>query len=135
MDIGGVKWAPAAASPPLATRLESVAGSAKPVATELPRDETVRAVRGADTARSDRRSFEAERQASRDELLRNFIKTRNVVDPRSREIVTRQVDTRTGDVVNQYPDETRLKLREYLNQMRERSEQATTTGQRNARSA
>lgn len=36
-----------------------------------------------------------------------------IVDTASREVIFRVVDTRSGDVVRQYPDEAMLKLRAY----------------------
>jgi uncharacterized FlaG/YvyC family protein len=119
MDIGGIKLAPAAASLPAANRVEPNASGTRGVATELPRTEAVRAIGDSPAVRVDIQQDVAQQQRQREEQLRTFIQNRNLVDPRTREIVYRSVDTRTGDVVHQFPDEVRLKLREYLNTMRD----------------
>jgi uncharacterized FlaG/YvyC family protein len=119
MDIGGIRLAPAAASLPAANRVEPNASGTRAVATELPRTEAVRAIGDSAAVRVDIQQDVAQQQRQREEQLRTFIRNRNVVDPRTREIVYRSVDTRTGDVVRQFPDEVRLKLREYLNTMRD----------------
>lgn len=117
MDIGGVRLAPVAASFPAANRVEPTASGTRAVATELPKDEAVRSVADLDV-RVDIRQEKARDQAQREQLLRAFIQNRNVIDPRSRELVFKAVDTRTGEIVRQFPDEARLRLREYLGQMR-----------------
>ncbi len=135
MDIGGVKLAPAAAVFPAANRVEPTSNGTRAVATELPKSEAVRALPDATSVRVDVNRDRSRDQAAREQLLRDFIQKRNVVDPRTREIVYRAVDTRTGDVIKQFPDETRLKLREYLNQMRDVAGEATLTGEAVQRSA
>jgi uncharacterized FlaG/YvyC family protein len=119
MDIGGIKLAPAAAILPAANRVEPTNGGAKAVATELPKDISVQQTPEAAGARPELGQDKARAQMERERLLRSFIQNRNVVDPRSRELVFRSVDTRTGEVVRQFPEETQLRLREYLNQLRE----------------
>lgn len=119
MDIGGIRLAPAAASLPAANRVEPNASGTRAVATELPRTEAVRAIGDSPTVRVDSQQDPARDQSQREEQLRSFIQSRNVIDPRTREIVFRSIDNRTGAVVHQFPDEVRLKLREYLNTMRE----------------
>ena len=132
MDIGGIRLAPAAASLPAANRVEPNASGTRAVATELPRTEAVRAIGDSPAVRVDIQQDPSREQRQREEQLRSFIQNRNIIDPRTREIVFRSVDTRTGTVVRQFPDEIRLKLREYLNTMREVD--AGTTG-RSAREA
>jgi flagellar protein FlaG len=119
MDIGGVKLAPAAAPIPAANRVEPTASGARAVATELPREEAVRAIGDSPNVRIDIGNDKAREQIDRERMLRSFIRNRNEVDPRTRELVFRAIDTRTGEVVRQFPDETRLKLREYINRLRE----------------
>jgi flagellar protein FlaG len=119
MDIGGIKLAPAAAILPAANRVEPTNGGAKAVATELPRDIAIEQTSAAAGTRPEPGQDKARAQMERERLLRSFIQSRNVVDPRSRELVFRAVDTRTGEVVRQFPEETQLRLREYLNQLRD----------------
>lgn len=135
MDIGGIKLAPAAAPLPAANRVEPTSNGTRAVATELPKTEAVRALPDATSVSVDVNRDKGREQAARDQMLRDFIQRRNVVDPRTREIIYRTVDTRTGDVVRQFPDETRLKLREYLNHMRDASTEGTLTGEAVQRSA
>jgi hypothetical protein len=119
MDIGGVKLAPAAAPIPAANRVEPTASGARAVATELPREAAVKAIGDSPSVRIDISNDRAREQIDRESLLRSFIRNRNEVDPRTSELVFRAVDTRTGEVVRQFPDETRLKLREYMNRERD----------------
>jgi uncharacterized FlaG/YvyC family protein len=119
MDIGGIRLAPAAASLPAANRVEPNASGTRAVATELPRTEAVRAIGDSPAVRVDIQQDPARDQRQREEQLRSFIQNRNIIDPRTREVIFRSVDTRTGTVVRQFPDEVRLKLREYLNTMRD----------------
>jgi flagellar protein FlaG len=135
MDIGGVRMAPAAATIPAANRVEPTSNGTRAVATELPKSEAVRALPDATQVRVDVNRDRNRDQAAREQLLRDFIQKRNVVDPRTREVVYRAVDTRTGDVVRQFPDEARLKLREYLNLMRDAAGDGTLTGDAVQRSA
>jgi hypothetical protein len=89
------------------------------VATELPKDEAVREVRQADPVRVDVQNKDAREQMARDRLLRDFIKNRATVDPRTREVVFQSVNTRTGEVVRQFPDDITLRLRDYVSFMAE----------------
>jgi uncharacterized FlaG/YvyC family protein len=132
MDIGGIRLAPAAASLPAANRVEPNASGTRAVATELPRTEAVKAIGDNAAVRIDIQQDKARQQKQREDQLRSFIQNRNIVDPRTREIVFRSVDTRTGSVVRQFPDEARLKLREYLNTMREAEAGPTARAERKA---
>lgn len=135
MDIGGIKLAPAAANFPAANRVEPTSGGSRAVKTELPSAEAVRALPDATNVQVDVNRDRTREQVAREQALRDFIQKRNVVDPRTREIVYRSVDTRTGDVITQFPDETRLRLREYLNKMRDATAEGTITGEAVQRSA
>ena len=122
MDFGGVKLAPAAASPGLANRVEPTQGGARAVATVLPSQDAVRAVGDLPAVVIDVKRDRSAEQLMREATLRDFIQKRNVIDPRSRELVSRSVDTRTGEIIRQYPDEVTLKLRDYLTQLRDSEE-------------
>lgn len=116
MDIGGTRPAPAVTVSPV-NRPEPTASGARAVPTQLPRTEVVRQaveVRPNSTESAPRRSAERE---TRELMLREFIRDRTVVDPRSREIVHQSVNTRTGEVLSQIPDESLLRLREYVASM------------------
>ncbi len=119
MDLGGIKLAPAAASPALANRVEPTQGGARAVPTVLPSQDAVRAVGDTPAVVVDVKRDRSAEQVVREATLRDFIQRRNVIDPRSRELVSRSVDTRTGEIIKQYPDEVTLKLRDYLSQLRD----------------
>jgi uncharacterized FlaG/YvyC family protein len=135
MDIGGIKLAPAAAAFPAANRVEPTSGGTRAVETQLPTSDAVRALPDATRVSVDVNRDKSRERVAREQALRDFIQKRNVVDPRTREIIYRSVDTRTGDVIQQFPDETRLKLREYLNKMRDAAGESTVIGEAVQRSA
>jgi uncharacterized FlaG/YvyC family protein len=112
--------------------VEPNASGTRAVATELPRTEAVKAIGDNAAVRIDIQQDKARQQKQREDQLRSFIQNRNIIDPRTREIVFRSVDTRTGTVVRQFPDEVRLKLREYLNTMREADAGPTARAERKA---
>lgn len=137
MDIGGVKFAPAATglNVGLGSRNDVNQSGSGPVATQLAAPKAVTAIGDAVTVSLDVRQERARDQLSREAALRSFIQTRNEIDPRTRELITRTVDTRTGDVVRQFPDEVKLKLREYLNTMRDDRARVGDGEPRNSRTA
>jgi type IV secretory pathway TrbF-like protein len=135
MDLGGIRMAPAAASVPLAPRVEPTSSGTKAVATQLPRSDVVVDVRGQASATLDARAKDQQEQAQREALLRSFIQTRIIIRPETREIISRSVDTRTGDVIEQFPDQTTLKLKDYLKAIRDSMERQNTTAQQVARTA
>lgn len=135
MDIGGIKLAPAAAVVQAANRVEPTSSGNRAVATELPRSEAVRALPDAAKPRVPTDRDRQYQQVLLEQTLRNFIQKRNVIDPRTREVIFRAVDTRTGVVINQFPVEARLKLREYINQMREAQRQTALPDRNMSKSA
>lgn len=135
MDIGGIKMAPAAASQPLASRVEPTSSGVKAVATELPRSSVVVEVRDQPAVRLETRSQQKQEEARREAMLRSFIQTRIIIHPETREIISRSVDTRTGDVVEQFPDETALKLKDYLKAIRDSMERQNSPTQQVVRTA
>ncbi|MCX7324869.1 MAG: hypothetical protein NTZ14_10640 [Hyphomicrobiales bacterium] len=80
----------------------------------MPRSDVVVDVRGQASAKLDARTQDQQDEAQREALLRSFIQTRIIIRPETREIISRSVDTRTGDVIEQFPDATTLKLKDYL---------------------
>jgi uncharacterized FlaG/YvyC family protein len=117
MDIGGVRLAPAAAAQSVANRAEPTGSATRAVSTELPKDQVVRSAGQADAVKVDVRQDRAREQQARERLLQEFIQNRAVLDPRTREVVYQAVNSRTGEIVRQFPDEAILKLRDYANQM------------------
>lgn len=130
MDIGGVNKAPAAASTYLAAnRPEPTASGARAVETTLPRSETVRASAEARAQTNDRRMAEQAAQLSREQLMREFIRSRAVTDPRTREVVFQAVNMRTGEVLSQLPNEMTLRLREYVSSLLEPASRRPAAGE------
>lgn len=130
MDIGGVNKAPAAASTYLAAnRPEPTASGARAVETTLPHSETVRAPAEARAQTDDRRMAEQAAQLSREQLMREFIRSRAVTDPRTREVVFQAVNMRTGEVLSQLPNEMTLRLREYVSSLLEPASRRPAAGE------
>jgi hypothetical protein len=117
MDFGGVRLAPATAVPQAATRVEPQGVGMRAVATQLPKEEAVREVRQADAVQIDVKGKEAREQVARDQMLRKFIENRSYVDPRTREVVFQSVNTRTGEIIRQFPDDITLRIRDYVSFM------------------
>ena len=126
----------------------SVQNGAAPV--ELPPEKTVRSIpagepvqldiparaeeRRADAQRQETTQDEAAQQRRFDEQrgrqnLREVIDRRIEVDPKTRAIVLRKTDRDTGEVVEQLPDETMLKLRALSREMIERDREAAVAAQ------
>lgn len=72
------------------------------------------------------RRFDEQR---RQQNLREVIDRRLEVDPQTRAIVLRKTNRETGEVVDQLPDETMLKLRAYSRDMIERAREAGASQQ------
>jgi uncharacterized FlaG/YvyC family protein len=98
------------------TRAEALQ-AAGAVATELAPES---AVQQADEAKAIRfeATSEAQTRAAIDAAVRDMIKRRLEIDPKTREVVFQVVDEATGDVVRQIPEEMLLKLRAYAREMR-----------------
>jgi hypothetical protein len=114
MDFGGVRLAPAAAALPAVNRVEPTQSGARAVATQLPSQKAVRAAPEGKAVQVDVRNEKAREQMARDRLLSDFIRNKATVDPRTREIVYQSVNTRTGEIVRQFPDDVTLRLRDYV---------------------
>lgn len=69
----------------------------------------------------EQRRFDEQR---RQQDLREVIDRRIEIDPRTRSIIVRKTDRDTGEVVDQLPDETLLKLRALSRELIERSREA-----------
>ena len=121
----------------------SVQNGATPV--ELPPEKTVRSVAAGEPvqldirARAEERRSEAQRQQStqddtaqqrhfdeqrRQQELRDVIERRLDIDPKTRSVILRKTNRDTGEVVEQLPDETLLKLRVWSREILERSREA-----------
>ena len=110
MDIGPTtRPVPSVASAPLRVDVTPVQGA---VATDLPATDAVSAAGQSEPARIDltnrsRTLFQSET------AVKEEIRRRTEVDKDANVLVYRATDMRTGEVVQQYPDEALLKLRAY----------------------
>ncbi|GGK30991.1 hypothetical protein [Salinarimonas ramus] len=121
MDVGSVQKAQAAPSPRQAVNLSAVsavqrpdsAAPARPVATELDPSRSVTQVAESEAVRLDT-SPGAEERAALDAAMKRVLARRTEIDEPTNTVVTRKVDTRSGEVVEQVPAEMLLKLRAYI---------------------
>lgn len=121
----------------------SVQNGATPV--ELPPEKTVRSVAAGEPvqldirARAEERRSDAQRQQSaqdeatqqrrfdeqrRQQELRDVIERRLDIEPKTRSVILRKTNRDTGEVVEQLPDETLLKLRIWSREIIERNRDA-----------
>lgn len=121
----------------------SVQNGATPV--ELPPEKTVRSVAAGEPvqldirARAEERRTDAQRQQStqdeatqqrrfdeqrRQQELRDVIERRLDIEPKTRSVILRKTNRDTGEVVEQLPDETLLKLRIWSREIIERNRDA-----------
>ena len=129
MDSGSISKPISAAVLNAPQRTEPLA-SAGAVKTELPPEESVQQV--VEIAAVQLTPSEgAMRHAKLEQVLQRTIEKRLVDDPRSREPVQQSVDSETGRVVRQVPDEALLRIRAYVQEMSElpaeRNRQVTKT--------
>lgn len=144
MDFGATPKTFATGAVQAAIRTDiSVQNGATPV--ELPPEKTVRSVPAGEPvqldirARAEERRSDAQRQQSqqddtaqqrrfdeqrRQQELRDVIERRLDIDPKTRSVILRKTNRDTGEVVEQLPDETLLKLRTWSREILERSREA-----------
>jgi flagellar protein FlaG len=130
MDSGAIARPGTIAAPAAPQRAETLA-SAGAVRTELPPEAAVQQADAAATVRFDPSDGAIER-AALDEALQRVIRHRIIIDPRTREVVDQRVDSDTGEVVRQVPDEAILKMRAFAREMRERMENSEPTIEKRA---
>ena len=120
MEIGGVSKTSSAAGSQLAAR-QYVPSQAGAVRTDLARTESVQ-----QSAALDERpvSFELNdgkgSAASRVAALQSFIERSNDYDIKARELVTRSINSRTGEIIRQFPDDITLKIRAFVRDINDR---------------
>jgi hypothetical protein len=131
MDTGSITRPTAIPALTAPQRADSLA-TAGAVRTELPAEAAVQQVGPAEPLRFEP-SDGARERAALDEALRETIRRRIDIDPKTREVVYQTVDEETGEVVRQVPDEALMRLRAYAREMREKAE--TSDVRRVARTA
>jgi uncharacterized FlaG/YvyC family protein len=121
MDIGGVSRTSPAANPQFAARQDG-AQLAGAVRTELSGGQSVQqgAALAEEPVQRDMRD-PARDTAQRLAAIRSFIERNYEYDIPSREIIYRAVDTRTGQVLRQYPDDITLKLRGFVKEINDKA--------------
>jgi uncharacterized FlaG/YvyC family protein len=121
MDIGGVSRTSPAANPQFAARQDGaqLAGAVK---TELSGAQSVQQSSALveNPVQRDMRD-PARDTAQRLAAMRSFIERNYEYDIASREIIYRAVDTRTGQVVRQFPDDVALKLRGFVKEINDKA--------------
>lgn len=97
-------------------RLDALASQGA-VRTELPPEDTVQQVAEAETVRFEANDGARER-AALDAALRETIRRRLTIEPKTREVVYQTIDSESGEVIRQVPDQALLRLRVYAREMR-----------------
>jgi flagellar protein FlaG len=120
MDSGAIARPGTIAAPTAPQRAETLA-SAGAVRTELAPEASVQQADAASTVRFDPSDGAMER-AALEEALQRVIRRRIIIDPRTCEVVDQRVDSESGEIVRQVPDEAILKMRAFAREMRERME-------------
>jgi flagellar protein FlaG len=117
MEPGNITKPPAIAftTPARADTLQSAAA----VATELAPEAAVQQASKVEPVRFEQ-SSELQSRAALDAVVRDMIKRRLEIDPKTKEVIFQVVNKETGEVLRQIPDEAMLKLRAYAKEMRER---------------
>jgi|GEM_PF-2612733 len=121
MDVGSGPKTPASASGAKASNPVAVAAvqrtdkatPARPAPTELDASRSVTQVEASEAVRLDM-SPGAEERAALDAAMKRMLQRRTDIDEATRAVVTRTVDTDSGEVVDQVPAEGLLKLRAYI---------------------
>ncbi len=114
MEIGGVARTSPAAGQQLAARPEP-ASTVGAVSTQLVPAKAVQ--QGAAVPEQPvryERNDSAAAAVTRAAAVQSFIENRNVYDAKTRQVIFRAVNTATGEVINQYPDDVALKLRAFV---------------------
>lgn len=116
MDAANVARPAVISAQAASVRAESLVSSNRVVRTDLPKSETVTAATHGEAVRYDL-SNEARNQARREAMLREAIQRNITVDPQTRTVVFQAVDSISGEVLRQFPNEATLKLRAYYREM------------------
>lgn len=114
MEIGWTPRSPMAADAGQVARVPPVA-AAGPVRTELPPAETVRQPPRSASTNVDRRLGSETRRAAAPDVIDRRIE----IDAATQEVVFQAVDSESGEVVTQVPDQAILRLRAYARAMRQ----------------
>jgi hypothetical protein len=120
MDTGGIAKLPAVTAPTAPPRAD-VLHATGAVKTELAPDAAVQQVGEGEAVVFD--PARAAPGAALDAVLSEFIKQNIEIDPKTREVVFQVVDRESGRVIRQTPDETTLRLRAYVRDLRAASEE------------
>jgi flagellar protein FlaG len=125
MDTGSIARAAPISPLNVPHRAETLA-AAGAVRTDLPPEAAVQQLAEADAVRFEP-SDGAQARAKVDAALRTMIERHIEIDPKTREVVYQIVDSESGEVIRQTPDQALLRLRAYAREMLEQIEAARTT--------
>ena len=112
MDVGGVNKPAVTSAQATFQRVDTPASSGF-TRTELPRDASVQPVEQIAPVRFEPSDGSGQR-AALDAMMQRAVEKSVEVDDRTRNVVFRSVDGKTGEVMMQLPSEQALKLRAYL---------------------
>jgi hypothetical protein len=112
MELGGVNKPAVPSSQSALQRVDSPA-SAGFAKTQLPKEATVQPVEEISPVRFEP-SAGSDRRAELDMLMQRAVERTMDTDERTRDLVFRAVNEKTGEVMMQLPSEQALKLRAYL---------------------
>ena len=115
MDTGGIAKNPALTAPTAPPRAD-VLHSARGVATELAPGAAVQQAGDSEAVRFD--PARTAPGAALDATVSEFIKRNIEIDPETREVVFQVLDRDSGRVIRQTPDESILRLRAYVRELR-----------------
>jgi hypothetical protein len=123
MDFGGVNKPAAPTSQSALQRVDAPvsSGFAK---TELPKEATVQPVEAISPVRFEP-SAGSDRRAALDAIMQRAVEHKMEADDRTRDLVFRAVNEKTGEVMLQLPNEQALKLRAYLQETTARIAEAS----------
>jgi flagellar protein FlaG len=120
MEVGSIARTPAPSAANAPQRADTLV-SAGAVKTELKPEAAVQQVREVEPVRFDPTNETAAR-AALDQVIRETISRRIVLEPKTREVIFQTVNEETGEVVRQVPDEALLRLRAYARELREKDD-------------
>jgi aconitase A len=126
MDTGNIAK-PTPFSPLNAPHRADALAAAGAVRTDLPLESSVQQVPEAEAVRYEP-SDGARARATLDAAMREMIDRRIEIDPETREVVYQTIDTESGEVIRQTPDQALLRLRVYAREMLEKMESSRTAG-------
>jgi flagellar protein FlaG len=127
MEIGGVNRPAVTSSQATMQRVDPPASSGF-ARTQLSRDASVQPVEEASAVRFEPRDDSNQRaaiDAAMQRAIERAVERKTDVDPRTSELVYQTLDTKSGEVLRQVPDEALLRIRAYTSELRAAQERGS----------